>query len=122
MNIASYKIDGVALLPPDQGVMMYYEDLDGLEAGRDESGYMHRIVVRNKLCRWEFTYSHLSQQDYARMQQALSCPAEFVFTYPDPQNPEKSLQTHAYLSKYGVAWYNARTGQYRNLKFTVIQC
>ena len=117
-----YQINGVPLLLPDQDVTMGCEDMDSQDAGRDESGYMHRMVARYKVCNWEFTYSHLTQQEYSYMLGLLNCPETFTFTYPDPADPNTTLQTQAYLSRYGISWHNARTGHYRNLKFSIIEC
>ena len=42
-----YLIDGQPLLAPDQDVEFQCSDLDAADAGRDESGVMHRIVEQN---------------------------------------------------------------------------
>lgn len=117
-----YQINGTPMLAPDQGVQMSFEDLDASDAGRDEAGFMHRIVVRYKVGVWEFVYSHLSQEEYRYMLELLPHAGTFTFTYPNPANPDQALQTTAYLSGYGITWHCARTGQYRNLKFSVVQC
>lgn len=117
-----YQINGVPLLTPDADVVMNWEDLDSQDAGRDESGYMHRMVARHKVCTWEFNYSHLTQQEYSYMLQILNCPETFWFTYPDPEDPNYRQETEAYLSRYGITWHNAKTGHYRNLKFSIIEC
>ena len=44
-----YKIDGKPMVAPDADVQMSFEDLDGAQSGRDESGFMHRILVRRKV-------------------------------------------------------------------------
>ena len=105
-----YLINGAALPLPDAGVEMSFEDLDGSDAGRDEAGFMHRSLLRRKLGVWNFVYSYLTQQEFTRLQSIL------------PADPTASKTVTAYLSKYGISWYNARTGQYRNLKFSIIQC
>ena len=117
-----FRINGIPLLAPDQDVAMYWEDLDAPESGRDESGYMHRIVLRRKLRSWDFTYSCLTQQEYGYMQSLLGNLQTFTFTFPNPADPQKTLSTQAYLSQYGVVWRNAQTGLYKNLKFRIIEC
>lgn len=117
-----YKIDGAPLLTPDQDVEMSFEDLDAADAGRDEAGFMHRIVVRYKVGVWNFQYSHLTQQEYSYLLSILPKAGSFPFSYPDPGDPSRQKTTVAYLSKYGISWHNARTGHYRNLKFSIIEC
>ena len=117
-----YLIEGKPMPLPDQEVEMSFEDLDRAEAGRDESGSMHRLVARYKVGSWSFTYSHLTQQTYKSLLQLLPKSGSFVFSYPDPMDPEKYKHTVAYLSKYGIVWRDAATGLYRNLKFSIIEC
>ena len=117
-----YQIDGKSLLAPDAGVEMSFEDLDAAESGRDESGFMHRIVARSKVGVWNFNYSHLTGAEYAYLLSILPTGGNFAFIYPDPCDSSKPKQTTAYLSKYGVVWQNASTGEYRNLKFSIIEC
>lgn len=117
-----YQIDGAPLLAPDAGVEMSFEDLDAAESGRDEAGFMHRIVVRSKVGVWNFTYSHLTEKEYAYLLSVLPTGGSFTFTYPALGNSSKLTHTTAYLSRYGVVWHNARTKDYRNLKFSIIEC
>lgn len=117
-----YQINGKPMLAPDAGVEMSFEDLDSSESGRDESGFMHRIVVRNKVGAWNFSYSHLTEAEYAYLLSILPHSGSFTFTHPVPGNSAQTQKTTAYLSQYGIAWHNARTGEYRNLKFRIIQC
>ena len=42
-----FAVDGEAVLAPDANVELSEQDLDGASAGRDEGGYMHRVVVRH---------------------------------------------------------------------------
>lgn len=124
MNTVSdlYQIDGASLLAPDEGVSMSFEDLDAADAGRDEKGYMHRSVVRYKVGVWNFVYSHLTHYEYAYMQSILPRAGTFTFSYPDPLDPSVRKSCTAYLSAYGITWHSAKTGHYRNLKFSVIEC
>ena len=51
-----FQINGAPLLVPDAEVTASYEDLDSADAGRDESGVMHRLPVRFKVGSWSFSY------------------------------------------------------------------
>jgi hypothetical protein len=115
-----YQIDGKPLLAPVAGVEMSFQDLDDAQSGRDESGYMHRIVVRHKVGVWNFVYSHLTRDEYIYLLSILPTGGSFTFTYCAPDG--SMHRTDAYLSGYGVVWQDARTGQYRNMKFSIIEC
>lgn len=117
-----YQINGKPMPAPDQDVEMSFEDLDAGDAGRDEAGYMHRHVVRRQVGAWNFVYSHLTQDTYTYILSIMPDSGTFTFTYPNPANPQKRCTTKAYLSGYGIAWRSARTGAYRNLKFSIIEC
>ena len=117
-----FLIDNVPMLLPDAQVGMRFEDVDAADAGRDESGYMHRTLLRSKLRSWHFTYSVLTQDEFAALQSILNGPKTFTFTFPDPADPKKTLSVQAYLNQYGISWYNAKIGLYRNLKFRIVEC
>ena len=117
-----YKINGAAMVAPDENVEMSFEDLDSGESGRDESGFMHRIVVRQKVGVWNFCYSRLSAGEYAYMMEILPKGGSFTFTYPTGADGTGEAVCQAYLSGYSIAWRSARTKDYRNLKFSIIQC
>ena len=53
-------INGQPMFAPDADIDFSYEDLDDADSGRDESGYMHRIVVRYKVMSGSFVFSHIS--------------------------------------------------------------
>lgn len=116
-----YLLAGKPVLAPDAEVEMSFSDIDSADAGRDESGYMHRSVVRRKVGVWNFSYSHLTKDEYGYMLSVLPQTGSFPFTYPDPVTGESSV-TEAYLSNYSVLWQDQKTGLYKNLKFSVIEC
>ena len=41
-----------------------YSDLDASDSGRDEAGFMHREVVREKVATWPIAYSCLTDDEY----------------------------------------------------------
>lgn len=117
-----FAIDGMALIPPDEDVAMSFEDLDASDSGRDESGNLHRVVVRYKVGTWSFEYSHITQEEYAYMLSVLPNAGSFNFTHPSLTNCDKLETTRAYCSKYSIVWHSARTKDYRNFKFNIIEC
>ena len=60
-----YQVDGIPMLAPDAEPEFSFADLDASDSGRDESGVMHRIMVREKVGTWSFSYAHLSDEELA---------------------------------------------------------
>ena len=123
MNVLTdlYQIDGQPMIAPDGDMEMRFEDIDDADSGRDESGVMHRIMVRRKVGRWNFRYSCLSREDYHYMLSILPREEAFQFTYPDPETG-LAQSCSAYLSGFGVVWQGIHTGCYRDMQFSIIQC
>lgn len=117
-----FMINGKPMLVPDSEVGVSYEDLDGSDSGRDESGVMHRIPVRFKVGSWSFSYSHLTEEEKQYMEGLFPEEADFSFTHPDRKNAAVSVVSRAYRSKYGISWKNARTGLWSGYSFNIIEC
>ena len=115
-----FFVDGQPLLAPDVNVNVTENDLDGEDSGRDEAGFMHRQVLRFGIKTWEFVYAVLDAEDYSYIQSLFQGKAEFEFTY---KNPDGSLEaTRAYSSKRSITLRNYAMGEYKNLKFNIIEC
>lgn len=121
-EVTFYQIDGKPMLAPDAEPEFTFTDLDSSDSGRDESGVMHRIVVREKVGTWSFTYSHLTDEQYTYLVGLFSGKAQFSFTHPKPGSSTETETSTCYCSNYSIAWRNARTGTWRNLKFNIIEC
>lgn len=117
-----FKINGSPMLVPDAEVEVSYEDLDAADSGRDESGYMHRSMVRCKVASWKFTYSHLTEEEKQYMEALFSSAATFRFTHPSRVDASIPETTKCYRSKYGICWKNARTGLWGGYSFNIIEC
>lgn len=117
-----FLINGKQMFAPDEDVGVSYSDLDADDSGRDESGYMHRIVVRYKVGTWSFEYSSISEAEKRYLEELFGETPDFDFTHPDRVNAEKQVTCRAYRTKYNISWQNARTGQWRNYKFNIIEC
>ena len=117
-----FKINGKPMFAPDADIDFSYEDLDDADSGRDESGYMHRIVVRYKVMTSSFVFSFISEEDMKYMESLFPDEPDFDFTRPSRLDPDNPVTTRCYRSKYGISWHNARTGLWRNYKFNIIEC
>ena len=114
-----YTIDGTALLEPDEEPSITKTDLDASDSGRDESGVMHRIVVREKVSTFGFTYAILDKEDYAYLESLVRGKSQFLFGYTDSDGQKKTCT--AYCSKTSIV-LKSRNGLYKNFKFNIIEC
>ena len=110
------------MLVPDAEVAVSYEDLDAADAGRDESGFMHRIVVRHKVGSWKFEYAYLTEEEKQYMEGLFADAPTFSFQHPSRQNASVAEVSTCYRSKYGISWRNARTGLWSGYSFSIIAC
>ena len=117
-----FLIDGQPILTPDENVEISMEDIDASDSGRDESGVMHRFVVRQDVGKWNFSYAYLTQQEYAYMESLFAGKSVFRFAYPDCAQGGQTKVITAYRSKHGILWHSAATGQFRNYQFSIIGC
>lgn len=117
-----FQINGKPMFAPDADIDFSYDDLDDADSGRDESGYMHRIVIRYKVMSGAFVFSHISESDMQYMESLFPDEPDFAFTRPSRLDSSVPITTRCYRSKYGISWQNARTGQWRNYKFNIIEC
>lgn len=113
-------IDGQPVLRPDGDIDFSVEDFDSEETGRDEGGFMHRIVLREGMKVIPFVYSSLNHEEYKYMESLIKGKHEFTLSYTDPGG--ERYEYTAYRSKYGITLVNHRTGSYKNYKFNIIEC
>lgn len=118
-----FLIDGKPMFAPDANISFSFEDLDDADSGRDESGVMHRIVIRHNVMSVSFEFSQLTYEEYKYMESLFANKATFSFTRPDSLDPEAPpITSKCYRSKYGIIWQNAKTGMCKNYKFNIIEC
>lgn len=117
-----FLIDGQPMLAPDENVEISMEDIDAADSGRDESGVMHRFMVRQGVGKWTFSYAYLTGEEYAYMESLFAGKGSFRFAYPDCTDGGQAKVITAYRSKHGILWQSAVTGQFRNYSFSIIGC
>ena len=118
--LEEFLIDGKPMLVPDADVEMTFTDLDDADSGRDEAGFMHRIVARYRVGAWAFSYFRLTREEYRYMRSLFANKADFLFTYRDAQG--QPVQIRAYCSNDSIVYHDALHGEYRNFKLSIIQC
>ena len=117
-----FLIDGEEMIVSNENIGFSFEDLDSSDSARDESGVMHRVVVRYKVGSWSFEFSHITDEELKYMENLFGEKPEFQFTHPSRKDPSKSEVSKCYRSKYSISWYNARKGLWRNYKFNIVEC
>lgn len=116
----TFLIDGKPMLAPDAGVELSGQDLDSEDAGRDESGCLHRDVLREKVHTWGLQYAFLTAEEYKYVLSLFAGKPTFTVTYQDWDG--STAQTTAYCSAISAALKNCVTGIYQNLKLNIIEC
>ena len=118
--LLDFLIDGMPIITPDANIAISLEDLDSEESGRDEAGYMHRIVLREGVRKVPLSYAHLQIEEYLYMESLFKGKSTFRV---DCRTVDGNLQSFtAYRAKHSITVHNARTGEYRNYNFSIIEC
>ena len=115
-----FLIDGSPILIPDEGVQINLEDLDSSESGRDESGVMHRIVLREKVRKYNLPYGTLTKEEYLYLMSLFAGKPTFEVKKQEPDG--SIVKFSAYCSKVGISLFNKQTGLYKNLTLNIIEC
>ena len=113
-------IDGRPILVPDADITINYEDLDSEESGRDEGGYMHRIILRERVKKILLPYALLSREEYRYMESLFQGKPQFSVDCRDENG--SPLSFIAYRSKHSITIHNAKNGTYKNYSFNIIEC
>lgn len=113
-------IDKKPILVPDADLQMALNDLDSDESGRDESGFMHRIVLRRQVKTWSLSYAHLTAEEYRYMESLFEGKDSFQVTYRGLSGRRAACT--AYRAKHSLTIHNIRTGTCRNYSFNIIEC
>lgn len=112
-------IDGQPVLVPDADIAIEYTDIDSEESGRDESYYMHRVVVRRGVKKWPLVYASITREEYLYMESLFQGKDDFTVTYLDHDGV--TAECVCYRSKHSITIHNAKTGDYRNYSFNIIE-
>lgn len=115
-----FQVNGKPILVPDADISLEWNDLDGDSSGRDESGIMHRVVLRHRVPKWGFEYASLTKEELVYMRGLFKDQATFTFTYKDENGETQTCE--AYNSNDSVTYHDASTGLYKNYKINIIAC
>lgn len=116
-----FQIDGQPMLAPDKDMTISVEDVESSDSGCDESGFLHRFVLRKGMGRWTFSYTGLTQQEYGYMESLFAGNESFSFTYPSLTDGTPQI-TRAYRKQHKVKWHSIPTGDFCSYTFDIITC
>lgn len=116
-----FLIDGVPMLAPKEEPEFSFEDIDAADAGRDETGHMHRNIVLWKVGKWSFEYPVVTNAEYKYIESLFMGKTSFMFTRPNRLNPALTTTTECYRSKYKINWKSAKRGIWVNYSFNIIE-
>ena len=114
MNTNEYYIDGVAL--PGGGLAVCRTaDLEAGDTGRDESGFLHRWVLRQGLRRWEFSYRDMDDAAAGALLAQLPRQDSWLLTCPEGQ-------TLCHLKETTHRQRTTLTGTNHDITLTIEEC
>ena len=116
-----FTVDGQPMLVPDGNLSMQEEDVVSSDSGWDESGVYHRFCVRKDVKSWDFSYSRLSREEYAYIEELFAGKNTFDFGFASALDGSRKVVT-AYRSKRSILWHSAADGQFRDCRFRITEC
>ena len=116
----NFLIDNKPVLLPDADVTWEYNDLDSSDTGRDESGVMRRIVIREGVRKCALSYAFLTREEYLYMRNLFAGKPQFEVTYTDHDGRIERFT--AYHSNHSIVIHNAKEGYYKNYNPKIIEC
>ena len=117
-----FTVNGKPIPVPDGEVTFSFEDLDRYDAGRDQSGVMHRQPVRHMVGTWSFRYSFLTEAERKYLESLFPETGTFAFGHPDRLDTARTALCQAYRSQYALSWFRADQGIWKNYSFRIIEC
>ena len=117
-----FTVGGKPMLVPDEPVQIFSEDLQSPETGRDESGVLHRFILRHQMLTWKFTYRQLTEAEKAYMESLFPDGESFTFSHPGRLDSHMQEESICCRSDSSACWRNARTGLWENCTFRITQC
>ena len=115
-----FLIDGKPVLMPDEGVSISVSDMETEDSGTDESGVLHRFLLREKVLSVSLSYDVLTHEEYRYMRGLVQGKTTFTVTYRDPDG--QRAQKVAYCAGYSLSLHNVRLGLYKGLKIDIQEC
>lgn len=116
-----FTINGQPMPMPDGNMVLYIENVEAPDSGRDESGVLHRFPLRQSVKSWDFSYAQLDREDFAYLEKLFDGKDTFRFGYLSETDGTRQ-EVVAYRSKRSVLWHSAADGRFRDCKFRITTC
>ena len=115
-----FTVDEQPMIVPDSDLVMQEEDVVSADSGLDESGVYHRFGMRQGVKSWDFSYSRLTKEEYAYLEELFAGKDTFLFGFTTADGSR--LYATAWRSKRSVLWHSAADGQLRDYRFRITEC
>lgn len=115
-----FQVDGQPILVPDAGVAVKKTELLAADSGRDESGFFHRRLLRQRMRQWDISYGAVDGQEYRYLQSLFAGKESFLFSF---RGEDRQPQTaRCYCGGSTASLCDSTRSVYKNLKFSVVEC
>jgi hypothetical protein len=115
-----FQIDGRPVLVPDADLSVSAFDMAAEDSGRDESGVLHRFLLRQGVRSFVLRYDTLTQQEYRYLCSLIEGKDTIRVTYRNAD--DQSAELIGYCAGYSLLVHNARQGIYKGMKLEIQEC
>lgn len=115
-----FQIDGKPVLVPDADLSVSAFDMAAEDSGRDESGVLHRFLLRQGVRSFILRYDTLSRNEYRYLRALIEGKDTFCVTYRNADDQPAELI--GYCTGYSLLLHNARQGIYKGMKLEIQEC
>ncbi len=112
-----FLIDGHPILVPDEGVQITEKDI--VISGTDESGVVHREILRPNVLSVSLLYAYMTLEEYRYMRSLVSGKAHFPVSFLDIDGQNRTITAHC--DKIPISLYNKVVGLYKNFVMTITE-
>lgn len=115
-----FQVDGQPILVPDAGVAVKKTELLAADSGRDESGFFHRRLLRQRMRQWDISYGAVDGQEYRYLQSLFAGKESFLFSFRGEDGQPQTAR--CYCGGSTASLCDSTRSVYKNLKFSVVEC
>ena len=115
-----FQIDGQPVPVPDADLSVEVVDLEAEDSGYDESGVLHRFLVRKQVHCITLLYDVLSREEYHYLRALVGGKDTFSVQYRGVDGQPSELI--GYCTGLQAALHNAKQGIYKGLKLVIREC
>lgn len=115
-----FQVDGRPLLMPDAGVAVKKQQLLAADSGRDESGFLHRRLLRQDMRQWDFSYGAVTAGEYRYLMSLFEGRGSFLFSFRAEDGQPQTAR--CYWDGCTASLFDTAQGVYKSLKFSVVEC